>query len=66
MGRGILLWLFGVPIPIIIRWRLSGTEEAIMALTTQTTNPAALVTDSPSAVSWAAVIAGGLPPSPSH
>jgi Alcohol dehydrogenase GroES-like domain len=47
MGRGILLWLFGVPIPIIICWRLSGTEEAIMALTTQTTNPAALVTDSP-------------------
>ena len=51
MGRGILLWLLGVPIPIIIVLALLGTREETVALATQPpTTPAALVTDEPSAV----------------
>ena len=63
MGRGILLWLLGVPIPIIIRSCCSGTRRRTAANPVTgvgvVSSPTGCRRDSSrSATSWGAVVAG--------
>ena len=59
MGRSILLWLFGVPIPIIILSLSCGTTMA-QAKAEAVRVPEQSVESSASAVEWAAIIGGAL------
>lgn len=57
-GRGILLWLLGVQIPIIILLALFMREEDITASTLTATDVTVPVESTSSAVSWGPIVAG--------